>query len=125
MPNSLTPVALKRSWPASEKRRIVELTLRNDVRVRDVAKQFSLDPPTLSSWRTLYRKGELVDNSSTKRTPAETFFPVTVTERHDLRPSLPSRMLAKIDLPCGTSLRIEAETLDFQALGALLAAVRK
>jgi transposase-like protein len=125
MSDALASIPQKRCWPVSEKRRIVELSLRNDARVRDVAKQFSLDPPTLSSWRTLYRQGKLVESSSPKKKLAEIFLPVTVTASNDQRPASPSKMLARIDLPCGTSLRIEAEMLDFQGLGTILASVRK
>lgn len=123
--DSFTPVYRKRRWPVSEKRRIVELTLHPNVSVQGIAKQFSLDPPTLSSWRTLYRQGKLVEKTSAKKPLTEAFLPVTVTESYDLPPTSTNRMRARIDLPCGTSLRIEAEFLDFQALGMLLASVRK
>ena len=125
MTDPLMPVPPKRYWPVSEKRRIVELTLRKNASVQDVAKQFSLDPPTLSSWRTLYRRGKLVEKSSKNKTFAEALLPVTVTDFPDLLPITTNRMHARIDLPCGASLQIQAETLDFQALGKLLASVRK
>ena len=110
----------RRSWPLAEKRRIVELSLRKGVSVGAVAKQFRLDPPTLSSWRTLYRQGKLTESHPCEKPrAAATFLPVTVEsprEEHS------ARLSVHIHFPSGITIQIEAESLPIAELGAFCGA---
>ena len=127
MSSSLSPASNtpKRSWSIAQKRRVVELTLHQGVSVRSIAKQYAIHPPMLSTWRKLYRNGKLVDNASEETSILETFLPVHMTDSQPSSSTSSNRICAQIDLPCGASLRLEADTLDLQAIAMLFASVRK
>ncbi|HEY9084924.1 MAG TPA: transposase [Candidatus Tyrphobacter sp.] len=61
MPGSKAPKqrAPRRRWPIAEKRRIVELTLRDGASIRAVAREQGVHPTSLCHWKVLYRAGKL------------------------------------------------------------------
>ena len=122
---ALTPSVVKRTWSTAEKLHVVELTMRKGVSVISVAKQYHIHPPILSTWRTLYRNGKLVDNTSENKTIPKAFVPIHITDTHQALPTSTNRISAQIDLPCGTSLCLEADALDLHAIATLFTLVRK
>ena len=75
-------VQRRRRQPA-EKRRLVELTLRAGVSLREIAREHGLHPSNLRAWKALYRAGKLeVPAQSTTRVEAKpasaTFVPVSI-----------------------------------------------
>ena len=101
------PSTPKRIWSIAEKRRVVELTMRKGVSVRSIAKQHQIHPPILSTWRTLYRTGKLVDNANDKKSIREAFLPINITESHQALSASTNQIRAQIDLPY-TSTRSRA-----------------
>ena len=51
--------ASRRLWPVFEKRRIVELTMREGASIRAIAREHGVHPTSLSHWRRRYRAGTL------------------------------------------------------------------
>src|ERR1035438_6842489 len=51
--------APRRSWPPAEKRRIVELTLREGASLLAIAREHDVHPNSLGQWKALYRAGKL------------------------------------------------------------------
>jgi transposase-like protein len=123
-PSQIDP-APRRIWPPAEKRRIVELTLQPGASVKSVAKEYRLDPPTLSSWRTLYHEGALDDFAHTKeakkRQPA--FFPFRIHANPEMKNS--GSIIGTMQMPSGIIMKIEAEALDFESLITFAARIKK
>ncbi len=122
---ALTSSAAKRTWSIAEKRRVVELTMREGVSVGTIAKQYNIHPPMLSTWRTLYRDGKLVDNPTAIESTGETFLPIKIADSHPALFASTNPMRVQMNLPCGASLCLEADTLDLQAIATLFTLVRK
>jgi transposase-like protein len=140
--------APRRRWPAAEKRRIVELTLRAGVSIGAIAREHGLNPSSLSHWKTLYRAGRLdaqAQSSSRVDAPAAnaTFVPVSLV-RAVRRPKPATRGLGPVSRPdrrlsadvCGSAvvqlvlapgvtLRIETDALDAALVCALVAELRR
>jgi transposase-like protein len=115
---------MNRRWPVEEKRRLVELTRQAGVSVQSISKKYNLDSSTLSSWRTLYRKGLLEISSQTVSTevgPSE-FLPVMI-HREPKTTNL-SGIIVTMNITNEITLTIEAMSLDYLGLGQLLASVR-
>ena len=123
-PLALKPSTDKRTWSIAEKRRIVELTMRKDVSVMSIAKQYHIHPPILSTWRTLYRNGKLGDIASKKESIPE-FLPITIADSHPVLSASTNWIRAEIHLSCGASLCLESNVLDIQAIAMLFSTVRK
>lgn len=122
----MPPAPLRRRWPAAEKRRIVELTMREGSSIQTVATQYDIHPTTLSVWRTRYRHGELsLDTISQKpEAPHAALMPVTLSDPKCVSSSTLQRTMVRIDLPSGASMRIETDALDVTSLAALFASVQ-
>jgi len=123
---SLPPATLlTRKWPIAEKRRIVELTLQPGTSVKSVAEEYQLDTSTLSQWRTHYRKGLLEQMPRTKKAKNRQtdFLPVTINAAPTIKGS--AHAIVTIQISSEVSLKIEAETLDYSALGTLIAQIRQ
>jgi len=108
----------RRTWPVSEKRRIVELSLQPNFSVNAIAKQFDLDAPTISSWRTMYRNGKLQNELQEQREPLPKLLPVTIT---DPARGTARKTVVRINMPSGVSIVVETETPNLTELGTLLA----
>jgi transposase len=124
-PSPVVAAAVRRSWPLAEKRRIVELTMQPGASVQSVAKKYQLDPPTLSSWRTLYRQGSLdilPDLKDVKKGRSE-FIPVMVDTASTIKS--PGPVILTMQIPNGITLTIEAETIDFEGLGSFVAGIKQ
>ncbi len=70
-----------RRLPLSEKRRIVELTLREDASVRAIAREQGVNRNSVYHWQALYRAGKLGAQPAPRRgvaAPSATFLPVTI-----------------------------------------------
>lgn len=67
--------------PAAEKRRIIELMLRDDTSIRAIAREHGVSRNTLRRWQELYRAGKLAEQpapSGAAGVPGATFLPVTI-----------------------------------------------
>lgn len=128
MPRSRAP---RRRWPISDKRRIVELALRDGRSVRTIARAQGVHPNSLRQWMALYQAGKLGVPTPTVQARAgaarATFLPVTITSTG--RPAAAgdacSPNVVQITLPSGSSLRIESGALDVGVLCALLAQLHR
>jgi transposase len=128
----------RRRWPAAEKRRIVELTLRAGASVGEIAREHGVHPTSLSHWKKLYRAGKLdAQDQSTPRVAAAppasaTFVPVSLI-RAVRRPQPPARpdagacgrSVVQLVLTSGATLRIETGALDAALVCALVVALRR
>jgi transposase-like protein len=129
--------APRRRWPPSEKRRIVELTLRAGASVRAIAGEHGVHPTSLNHWKSLYRAGKLdAQVKSAARVPgpaaSATFVPVNVlpavrrselTAHPDAATSRSS--IVQLVLASGATLRIETGALDAEFVCALVAELRR
>ena len=128
-----------RRWPTIEKRRIVELSLREGASISEIALTHGIHATSLSHWRSLYRAGKLTGESPRKHTCATSakFLPVTITAERDHIARSP-RALARssvttpmresstvyLSLPSGATVRFEVGVLDAAFVRALLAELR-
>ena len=129
--------APRRRWPPSEKRRIVELTLRAGASVRAIASEHGVHPTSLNHWKALYRAGKLdAQVKSAPRVPgpaaSATFVPVDVlpavrrpqpAAHPDAAASRSSIM--QLVLASGATLRIETGALDAEFVCALVAELQR
>jgi transposase-like protein len=137
MSESKTPKerSLRRRWPISEKRRIVELTLREGVSLRSIAREHGVHPTSLWHWKALYRDGKL--SARVPLTPharghasSAVFLPVTIAS---VVPEsqvagdcgLYGASIVQVTLPSGAMLRIETGVLDAGVLCALMAQLQR
>ncbi|MGH7715293.1 MAG: IS66-like element accessory protein TnpA [Vulcanimicrobiaceae bacterium] len=113
--------APRRRWPISEKRRIVELTLREGTSIGAVANEQGVHPTSLSHWRALYHAGKLdprsLSHARARSTPSAAFLPVTITptvQAPEVPPGLRNRSVGVIELTLssGSTLRIETDALE-------------
>lgn len=128
--------APRRSWPSSEKRRIVELTLRPGTSLRAIAREHGVHPNSVRNWKAQYHAGKLeaqlpqppaarVRDSA----PRARFVPVSIAA--DERPSQTSRWdasgrsVVQVAFASGATMRIESDRLDASALCALAAELRR
>ncbi len=125
-----------RRWPLSEKRRIVELTLREGASVSAIARAHGVHTTSLSHWRTLYAAGKLVAGAPRavreRHRSDATLVPVTiapahsVAERATVRSAPPHRVaVVQLTFSCGTAMRIESAVLDMTMVCALVAQVQR
>jgi len=83
--------APRRRWPASEKRRIVELTMRAGASVLEIAQEHGVHPNSLYQWKALYCSGKINAQESSLPSAAlpaasATFLPVSVVSAGRRRP---------------------------------------
>lgn len=133
--------SVPRRWSASEKRRIVELSLRDGTSVSEVALAHGLHPTSLSHWRSLYHARKLSQNSPcarTSRTAAgAALLPVMIStgSQADAPVSQTAgaftaglgtyeRDIVHVTLSSGATLRIETGSADATFVCALLAELR-
>lgn len=125
--------APRRRLPLSEKRRIVELTLREGASIRAIAHEHGISRNSLRRWQMLYRSGKLgarpVSRARAGRSSA-TFLPVTIA------PAVPrsARAVARdasaanvvqVMFASGATLRIETAALDAELICALAAELQR
>jgi transposase-like protein len=120
----------RRRWPIADKRRIVELTLREGVSTRAIAREEGVNPTSLCHWKALYQAGKLDAQPPRARARASSaaFLPVTIASAPELRQQTwdaggPS--IVQLTLPSGATLRIEMGVLDTGVLCALLAQLQQ
>jgi transposase-like protein len=130
-----------RRWPTVEKRRIVELTLREGASISEIALAHGIHPTSLSHWRSLYRAEKLTGESRRKPTRGSTasakFLPVTIAAEQEqntrsARATVTSTVSMQmresstvhLSLPSGVTVRFETGTLDVAFVRALLAELR-
>jgi transposase-like protein len=117
----------RRRWPLSEKRRLVELTLRKGVSRQAIALEHGVHPNTLADWKRRFEAGSLGRERRGSNAEA-TFVPVSVSEPEPARapaPALPARSVVQLVLDCGATLRIESGALDASLVCALVAQLRQ
>jgi len=120
----------RRHHPLSEKRRIVELALREGSSFAAIAREQGVHPNSLRRWNALYRVGKLsaVSAPATRTAGATSsmFVPVTITPGAQLARDLgESPSLVQITLSCGSTLRIESGALDGGLVCALVAQLQR
>ena len=118
----------RRRHPLSEKRRIVELVLREDASIDAIAREQGVHPNSLRQWKALYRVGKLGPVSPLAPRAAGatsgTFVPVTIMPGAQVaRAEIPS--ILQITLSCGSTLRIETGALDGGLVCALVAQLQQ
>jgi transposase-like protein len=130
-----------RRWPTVEKRRIVELTLREGASISEIALAHGIHATSLSHWRSLYRAGKLTGESPRKHASGSAtsakFLPVTITAegehiarspRASARSTVttPTRESSTVylSLPSGATVRFEVGALDVAFVRVLLAELR-
>lgn len=122
----------RRRLPLSEKRRIVELTLREGASVRAIAREHGVNRNSLYQWQALYRAGKLgAQPAPCVRAVASsaTFLPVSIAPA--VRPRRGSDSDARgysvveLMLASGATLRIETDALDAGLICTLLAEARR
>ncbi len=124
-PNMRAP---RRRVPLSEKRRIVELTLREGASVRAIAREHGLNRNSLYQWQALYRAGKLGEQSAQRgvATSATTFLPVKLApEVHVPNPLDRSVNVVQVMLASGATLRIETGALDAELICALVVQLQR
>lgn len=121
----------RRRWPLSEKRRIVELTLREGASIRAIAREHSVHPTSLCHWRARYRAGKLEAQPAQRTRAAASsamLLPVTlVPATGSAQPPFDSHARAVIEftLSSGHMLRIEMGMLDAGFVCALVAQLQR
>jgi len=130
-----------RRWSRVEKRRIVELTLREGASISEIALAHSIHPTSLSHWRSLYRAGKLTGDSPRKNARGSAtsakFLPVRIAAEQEQGTRSPrataystaSMQMREsntvyISLPSGATLRFETGVLDVALVRALLSELR-
>jgi transposase-like protein len=122
----------RRRLPLSEKRRIVELTLRDGASLRSVARDQGVNRNSLYQWQALYRAGKLHAERAPRTravAPRAMFLPVTMAaagrapQPPDTQSSASS--IVQLMLASGATLRIETGPLDAGLICALVAELRQ
>lgn len=116
----------------AEKRRIVELALREGTSFRSVASAHGVSRQSLRNWMALYRAGRLeAPTPQRRRTSSEaTFLPVTIATATQIPQPKRRRgqwnpSVVNITLPSGSSLQLDSESLDVGVLCALIAQLQR
>lgn len=129
MPRSNAPKqrAPRRCWPLAEKRRIVELTLREGASIRAIAREHGVNPTSLCHWRSRYRAGDLVSRPVSRGAASVAFLPVTIEA--GVRPPIDraghDASVVQIMLASGASVRIETGVLDARIICALIGQLQR
>lgn len=120
--------APRRSWPLSEKRRIVELTLREGASISAIAREQGIHPTSLCHWRTRYHAGELMARPAPRRKARASaasahFLPVTIAPSADRTQPGSACVGSTVHMmfASGATLRIETAALDVALVCALVA----
>ena len=133
-PKERTP---RRHLPPAEKRRIVELTLREGASLLAIAREHGVHPNSLGQWKALYRAGKLgapVKPTARVAGPAAsaTFVPVSVVPavrgpQSAARPDVAvcRSGIVQLVLASGATLRIETGALDAALVCALVGELRR
>lgn len=110
-----------RRWPASEKRRIVELTLREGASARAIAREYGISHNSLCRWKACYRAGTLenrLPRAARVRAdgPPPELLPVVVspaiqTPRNSVAASSRHCTIVELSLASGVTMRIEIADL--------------
>ena len=132
-----------RRWPLTEKRRIVELSLRDGASVSEIARAHGMHPTSLCHWRRLYRSGKLAVDSSPREkfsgpVSSAALLPVAIISEREraVRSSRTAACLATdarareinvvhLTLSSGATMRFETNQFDAAFIRVLLAELRK
>ena len=122
----------RRRLPLSEKRRLVELTLRDGASIRSVAREQGVNRNSLYQWQALYRAGKLNAEPAARAraaAPRTTFLPVTLAAAgRALQPpgtQSSASSIVQLMLASGATMRIETGPLDAGLIRALVAELRQ
>lgn len=125
--------SLRRRLPLSEKRRLVELTLRDGASIRSVAREQGVNRNSLYQWQALYHVGKLNAEPAPRAravTPKTTLLPVTIAAAGRGLQSVSGTpagawSIVQLMLTSGATLRIETGVLDAGLICALVAELRQ
>lgn len=124
-----------RRVPIAEKRRIVELTLREGVCISAIAREYGVNRHSVYQWQALYRAGKLnPEQFSAHQADASSaaFLPVTIAT--GVRPSRSARSLradrgamtvVELTISSGAVVRIETSALSTELIRALITELRR
>lgn len=123
----------RRHFPPSEKRRIVELTLREGASVRTIAREQGVNHTSLYQWQALYRAGKLGADLARRgraSAPSTAFVPVSVlpvaaAPRRAVDSDAGGCSVVQLTLASGATLRIETAALDPALICALVAEAKR
>ena len=122
----------RRRLPLSEKRRIVELALREGASVRAIAREQGINRNSLYQWQALYRAGKLSAQPAQRArgvAPSATFLPVSIAPVVRMQRVSDSDAsgysVVQLMLASGVTLRIETSALDAGFVCALVAELRR
>lgn len=57
----------RKRYTLTEKQAIVDLSMKEDANIEDLAKRFNVTASTIYNWRSKFRKGKLVPNAKKKK----------------------------------------------------------
>jgi transposase-like protein len=118
-----------RRHPFPEKRRIVELALREGASIEAIAREQGVHSNTIRQWKALYRGGIFgAVSAPAPGKPAPTsgkFVPVTITSAPHVARNLGDRSIVHITLASGSTMRIETGALDGGLIRALVAQLQQ
>jgi transposase len=125
--------AARRRWTVTEKRGIVELTLRPGASMSAIARERGVHPSSLSHWKALYRSGKLNAQPVPRprsAAPSATFLPVTLAAAVPAPQPAPrgqtsGSSVVQLILASGATLRVETNMLDAELLRTLVAEMRR
>ena len=127
--NQRTP---HRRLPLSEKRRIVELTLRAGASVRAIAREHGVNRNSLYQWQALYRADKLGAQPRKRGVAASsaTLLPVMLAPESLMPRPTPGAQACNVNvvqlmLASGATLRIESGALDAELICALVAQLQR
>ncbi len=124
-----------RRLPLAEKRRIVELSLREGTSISAVAREYGVNRHSLYQWQALYHAGKLdAQPSSASHADASSamFLPVTIAtavrpprSARSLRADADAMNVVELTISSGAVLRIETSALSTELIRALIAELRR
>lgn len=121
--------------PFAEKRRVVELTMREGASIRAIAHEHGISRNSLRRWQMLYLAGKLTGQQTSRArvgASSATFLPVTIAPTARLPRSAAALTtdasganVVQLVLASGAVLRIETGVLDADLICALVAQLQR
>lgn len=120
---SLHSAVARRRHTLDEKRHIVELSLQEGARVREIAQAHGICLTTLVNWRKSLREEQRHsgNNPCDNDVSQAKFLPVNIVMPTSPQPN---RILVRIEFPSGASAHIQSDAFDARDLATLLASVQ-
>lgn len=123
-----------RRVPVAEKRRIVELTLREGASISAIARDYGINRHSVYQWQALYRAGklDLLQVSAPRADTSGAFVPVTIAPAvarsrptGSVRADAGAMNVVELRVSSGAVLRIETGALSSELIRALITELRR